>query len=239
MTKNKKYLPFPLFLLIAGTVGLGAYYLVKTNSPTPQRVGINEVTSSGTVGLEASPAPSSHYLDTEFTLDINAKFSDNSEHLAAVQLELSYNPTKLQIVSFTPTDYLPVSLSAPTIASGRVTATLGAPVDSGGRSTWGTIGKLVIKPLALGTQTINFDTNTLASGLSSPGNILKSVTPIITTVINIGDINSDKIVNLFDYNLFVRDYGITTYSPADFNHSGKVDLFDYNLFVANYGKTSP
>lgn len=235
--RPNRLLSLPLFVLIAIIIGLGGFYLIKPNSPTP--LSINEVTTSGTVSLEASPAPSSHYLGEEFTLDINSIFEPNTEHVTAVQLELVYDPSKLQITNFAKTDYLPTYLSAPVISGGKLTVTLGAPADSGGRSTWGTVGKITIKPLALGTHEINFNDGTLVSGISSTGNVLKKVTSIVTTVVNVGDINRDKKVDLFDYNLFVRDYGLTTYSPADFNHSGKVDLFDYNLFVANYGLTSP
>ena len=237
MIKTKRSLPFPLFLLILAVVSLGAWYTLKTYAPTPLPVGINEVTSTGTVTLEASPAPTNKFLGQSFTLDINAK--SGPDKVTAVQLELVYDPAKLEVTNFTKTDYLPIYLVQPVLTSGKVTATLAAPPDSGGKADWGTIGKIIVKPLTLGTHSIHFNDGTLVATINSTGNALKSVTSAIITVLNLGDINMDKKIDLFDYNIFVAEYGKTGYSWADLNQSSKVDLFDYNIFVANYGKTSP
>jgi len=54
---------------------------------------------------------------------------------------------------------------------------------------------------------------------------------------NPADFNFDGKVDIFDYKLFVKDFGKTG-SPgwvkADVNKNGKIDIFDYNLFIENY-----
>lgn len=53
-----------------------------------------------------------------------------------------------------------------------------------------------------------------------------------------GDLNQDGTVNLFDYNLFLLEFGKTsTNNIADLNQDGKVDIFDYNIFLGNFGKS--
>lgn len=55
-----------------------------------------------------------------------------------------------------------------------------------------------------------------------------------------GDLDGNGVVNLFDFNKFVEDFGPRMPvggSASDFDLDGDVDLFDYNLFVQNYGKT--
>jgi hypothetical protein len=229
-------------LVLSIVAGIGySIFRQTTQVVTPQ---IAQVSDAGSVSLDASPPPTFLYLNQSFTLDINAHPS--TDKITAVQLDLSYDPASVEITSVTPTDYLPVVLEAPTIVSGHATLVVGAPVNSGGRDTWGTVVKLNVKTKKLGPQIINFGDGCLVAGLNSSGersyissNILKSVTPIQLGVYNVGDINFSKTIDLFDYNLFVKDWGVTTPTPANLDGKNGVDLYDYNLFVANYGLKSP
>lgn len=227
-----------LVIIAVLAFSLATWYVFKLSAPKPTPVGINEVTATGTVGLEASPVPVSLYVGNSTTLDINATFDPNLTHLTAVTLDLSYLPDSLSITGFTSTAYLPVVLTPATYTNGNFNVTLGATPGSGGQPTWGTLGKLVFKALTPGIHVVNFTGNTLAAATESTGNVLKSVTPFTINVFNQGDANHDKKVDLFDYNILVSDYGRTDLSRADFNQSGKVDLFDYNLLVAHYGNVS-
>lgn len=52
-----------------------------------------------------------------------------------------------------------------------------------------------------------------------------------------GDVVSDDIINIFDYNLLISHFGDrmpAEGSPADLDFDGDVDIFDYNLLVANF-----
>ena len=234
---RKKYLPFPVFIFVTLVVGFGAWYTIKQSMPFAEPIGINEITPSGTTTLVASPPPIYKSLGQGFTLDIN-KDSGN-DNITAVELELNYDPTKLSISKFVPTPYFPNVLANPVYGSGDFTVSVGVPTDSGGKSGIGMVGKITITPLALGEHTVFFGPNTLVSAISSGSNVLKTADSFIVTVFNLGDINKDKKVNIFDYSLFVKDYGLIGYSSADLNQDGKVNIFDYSLFVKDYGKIQP
>ena len=54
----------------------------------------------------------------------------------------------------------------------------------------------------------------------------------------LGDINCDGLVNLFDYNILVGNFGKTVpaNTQGDLDGNGVVNLFDYNTLVSNFGK---
>jgi hypothetical protein len=57
-----------------------------------------------------------------------------------------------------------------------------------------------------------------------------------TTVL--GDLNGDGKVDIFDYTIFISNFGKTGSGLAsDLNKDGKVDIFDYTIFSQNFGKT--
>jgi hypothetical protein len=236
MTKAK-YLPFPVFILITLVLGFGVWYTVKQSMPVAEPIGINEIVATGSVSLEASPPPTYKSLKQAFTIDINEITA--IDRVTAVQLELNYDPTKLNITGYAPTPYFPNFLANPIYGSGKFTVSVGVPTDSGGNLGFANVGKITIVPLALGEHTVFFGPSTQVSAIDSTTNVLKSAYSFIVTVFNVGDINKDKKVNIFDYSLFVKDYGITGYSSSDLNRDGKVNIFDYSLFVADYGKIQP
>lgn len=58
---------------------------------------------------------------------------------------------------------------------------------------------------------------------------------------NLGDINLNGKVDIFDFNFVVTDYGKSdpVSLRSDLNQNGKVDIFDFNIVVTNYGKVIP
>jgi len=72
--------------------------------------------------------------------------------------------------------------------------------------------------------------------VSSVGSSISS-----TSSLKPGDINGDGIVDIFDYNLLVTNFGKTGtvgFIPADINKDGKVDVTDYNLLVQSIKNTN-
>jgi hypothetical protein len=58
------------------------------------------------------------------------------------------------------------------------------------------------------------------------------------TVTISGDLNGDGKVDIFDYTIFISEFGKTGSNLAsDLNKDGKVDIFDYTIFSQNFGKT--
>ena len=62
--------------------------------------------------------------------------------------------------------------------------------------------------------------------------------PVNVKAVLRGDLNSDYIVNIFDYNRFIGDYGKTGslgWIPADIIQDGKVDFLDFKILASNFG----
>lgn len=53
-----------------------------------------------------------------------------------------------------------------------------------------------------------------------------------------GDVDGNNIVNIFDYNEVLTNFGKTSGFNifTDFDGNGRVDIFDYNLLLTNFGK---
>jgi hypothetical protein len=57
-----------------------------------------------------------------------------------------------------------------------------------------------------------------------------------------GDLDLNKIVDLYDYNQLVTDYGKTGapgFIPADIDDNGVVNIYDYNILLGNFGVAIP
>lgn len=235
---KKKPSSLPLVITTLAALGLGVWYSTRVIGPlTPEPIAVNELTVSSAASgtLEASPAPTNQYLAQEFTLDLNAH--SGTDKVTSVKLNLIYDASKLEIKSLTKTDYLPRVVETPTIGNGQVSATFAVPEGADGKPDWGTVAKIVIKPLAVGKHTIDFTDGTTIKTESFPNGGLKEVKPIEITVFHVGDIDQDKSVTLLDYNLFVTDFNKSDSTRSDLDKSGQVNLNDYKLFVANYGRS--
>jgi hypothetical protein len=54
-----------------------------------------------------------------------------------------------------------------------------------------------------------------------------------------GDINQDGVVNIFDYNILLQNFGaVDCGNVADLNGDCSVNIFDYNILLQNFGRTS-
>jgi hypothetical protein len=180
MPKIKRYLPFPLFLLILATVGLGVWYTIKTYAPTPQPLEINEVAPSGTFTL-AFGTPSTPILkDTVSTLPIT--INTYNSRVTAASLAITYDPTKVLISAVTHGDSLSNTLANPIFTSGKVTFTYAVPPAAGSyKQGTGIVANLSIKPLTTSAFTLTFNTGTLIVAIGATGNVLKIANPITLT----------------------------------------------------------
>lgn len=53
----------------------------------------------------------------------------------------------------------------------------------------------------------------------------------------LGDVDNNNLVNIFDFNYFVGDFGQAGENlRSDFNNNSKVDLFDFNILISNFNK---
>lgn len=55
---------------------------------------------------------------------------------------------------------------------------------------------------------------------------------------NLGDTNCDGLINIFDYNNLLTDFGVSSGIGlrSDLDNDGKVGIFDYNILLTNFGR---
>ena len=72
-----------------------------------------------------------------------------------------------------------------------------------------------------------------------PTKYLLAIERIVKNTALPSDLNEDGKVDIFDYNIFVTNFGKTGsagWIKADIDRNGKVDIFDYNVLVGAFGK---
>ena len=76
-----------------------------------------------------------------------------------------------------------------------------------------------------GVSNVAFEFGTRNCGVAEPLAII------------VADLNNDRKVDIFDYNIFMANYGQTDCgNVADLDGDCDVDIFDYNIFMAHYGE---
>jgi hypothetical protein len=253
MPKTKKYLPFPVFLLIAAVVSFSAWQVIKIYGPQAKPLTINEIApSGGTVSLSLTPASVEVTPNTDTTISLMV--DSGSDRLTIVDFEIDYDASKLTLTSPTVGTWLTKQISAVTVGDGKIKGTIGAQPDgstTGGgaelnRTGSGTLLTFKVKGSTVGSYPITINptpttTWTVTGDTANEGSKLKSVTNTTITISNpklVTDIvGTSRIVDKYDYVELINQYGKLPAGSADFNTSGAVDAADYNRLISDYGKT--
>lgn len=238
MPKNKLFpgKTIGAILIISAIASLA--YTFSRRMVTPAPVGINEIASNGTISLYASPTSFLIRPNVEQTMAIS--YDAGNDKITAVQLALAYDPTKLTLSNFINSADMPTVFKTAVITNGTIEAAYGVALDSGGKAAGGPAAWFKVKGLQPGSTTISFGENTLAYSFNLDSNALGAVHNSTITILNPGDINGDKVVNLLDFNKLIIDYGKTGnlgFSLSDLIADGRINLLDFNNLIVNYGKT--
>lgn len=219
-------------------LGVGGALILSRPKITPTPIGINQVTTAGTVTLALT---SPNNLAPNATTTIPITMNTTTSKVSAATVELTYDPAKLQISAVTKGTFLTNVLAAAVIANGKVTFTYAAAPDSGGVQGTGTIATLTVKPLVTGQTIISFGASSLVATIGTTTNMLKVADPLTLTTRTATDLNGDKTVNALDYNIFVMDFGKTGtagFAVSDIDQNGAVNILDYNSLIGDFGKTT-
>lgn len=248
--KNKKTSYFRPILVIFAIVAVSSIaFVTYKNQVTP--IGINEVTTSGTVSLSLTPTTSSVLANTDTTISLVA--NSGTDKLSLISFELTYDPSKLTVSAPVMGTWLTKQLSPITVANGKITGEIGAQPDStsnGGaelsRTGTGTILTFKVKGSTAGTYPITFSTVpsnawTVTGSTANSSNMLKTVSGTSISITNprlITDlVGTTQLVDKYDYVELVNQYGKLPAGTADFNGDNAVSGGDYTIFMADYGKT--
>lgn len=219
----------------------GAFYFVRARVLRPAPLQIAEVgnTPTGTVSLSLSPSQLNLNpgQETDLALDIDT----GGSKVAAVQVELSYDPASLSITSVTPSDFLTVSLLKPKIQSDLVTFVLAAAPESGGKSGSGRLATLKVRSVTAGTSTLNFTGGTMVAAVESTSNALNQAsgaTVISGTADNPATANAPVLTNpASSPNQPVTPAGKPDTSPGQTNSELAPGNPDPTLAPVNFGQT--
>lgn len=181
-------------------------------------------------------SPTSSQLTTTSTQTTTLTVNPNSLAVTGASINLTYDPNLIIIDKIEPSTAFPTILVAPSFTTSPATFTLGVPTGTAQNST---------APVALATITYhskNAPTTTAkntsftltdktiltATSLSSTsalsgGNLTHPI--LVQVEFMAGDLNTDRKVDLFDFNLLVSNY------------NNPYTILDFNDIVRNFGKT--
>lgn len=166
---NRKKLPLlpiiSLFIILLGLLAITA--MIQKPQDTRSRATITGPT------LALSPATKSAAIGETFSLGIT--MNTDTDTVSAVELHLSYDPTAIQVLSFTPGTQLPVVLSPETHTGGAINVTLGAQPSSPFKGA-GIVGTWTIKILAAKQSSLSFAGSTQVAAIGKNTNALVSST---------------------------------------------------------------
>lgn len=171
---KKKKVKQPLYLkplLILGAIIVGT--MIWYARPRPVPIGINLIGSeSGTVSLSFTPNPliMTSGASSPLLLNINA----GASHVTAVQVELSYDESKLGTPTVVLSQFLPSVIVPLQVGGGKISFTVGTPPGSDGATAGGTLATITFNPILVGDATLSFTDKTEAWVIESETNALKS-----------------------------------------------------------------
>ncbi len=160
-----------LFSLIAAVVllmGMGIVILLMKNTQDTR----SRATLTGTT-LALSPATKAGSIGETFSVGIT--MNTDTDTVSAAELHLSYDPTAIQITSFTPGTQLPVILVPETHTNGAIAVTLGTQPTSPFKGA-GIVGTWTVKILATKQSSVSFTSATQVAALGKSTNALASKT---------------------------------------------------------------
>lgn len=163
--------PLNFFSLLVGLVLVGGFItgLVLTQQKQIIR---SRATNNGSA---LSILPATKTMGVGETASFAVIINTNGDNVSAVQLEISYNTTALENVTFSKGTILPVVLSAVSVANGKIKATLASEVTSPYSGT-GTVGTISVRTKSAMTSNLSFTANTMVAAVGKTGNTLVSKT---------------------------------------------------------------
>lgn len=171
--KLRKYgkRPLNVFSLVVALVLIGGFItgLVLTQQ---QQINRSKATNNGSA---LSILPATKTMGVGETASFAVIINTNDDNVSAVQLEISYNTSALENVTFTKGTVLPVVLSAVSVANGKIKATLASEVTSPYSGT-GTVGTINVRTKSAMTSNLSFTENTMVAAVGKTGNTLASKT---------------------------------------------------------------
>jgi len=260
---RKKYLPFPLFLLILTLIGGGTYYFLQ-KYPVAHPIGINEVAASlpteaiaACEGKDLNSACSYHYCPPmpkcpegrmciqQMPPCVDRKGICQTQGCSVVVATITLEASPAPIKTFLNHPF-ELDLNAKSIQDKLTGVELKLNFDPSSLEIKA-IQPTEYLPVVLSNAIFGSGLFTTAltvppdsGGRSDWGTFSKiTVKPLLLGEHQITFDNTIVSTLNSDKNglLSSTPIAITVYNPGDLNYSKNIDLFDYNLLLAGYGTT--
>ncbi len=160
---------FPIAYLLIPIILLGGMAVMLTTSQ--QTRDIRSKASNNSVTLALSPTTKSAKIGE--TISVGLTINTKEDGVSAAELHLTYDPTALEIVSFTPGTPLPVVLVPETHAGGTIAVTLGSQATAPFKGA-GILGTWSVKVLTQKTSTLSITDATQIAAIGKTTNALAS-----------------------------------------------------------------
>lgn len=228
---RKSVLPI-LFAVLIMIVGLGVGLMFMQNSQD-----IRSKASNTSSVLALSPATKTATVGETFS--IGATINTNEDTVSAAEFHLTYDPSAIQIIDFTPQTGL-VVLVPETHANGTIAVTLGVPPTAPFKGA-GIVGTWTVKALANKQSSIAFTSTTQVAALGKSTNALASTNGSTITTENVTATATPTPIRT-PTPTHVPSGTPTTApltptptpisNPADIDGNGGVNIIDYTLYMS-------
>lgn len=170
--KNTIVQLFTITLILAGTIA--ALFSINSSQDTRSKAVDN--------GPVLSLSPSTKLAVINDTFNIGITLNTGTDKVSATTIHILYDPTSVEILSFTHGTQLPVILVPETHANGNLAVTLGSQPTTPFQGV-GIIGTIRVKVITVKQSSIAFTSATKVSSVGKTGNTLASTkgTTITTT----------------------------------------------------------
>jgi len=138
-----------------------------------------------------------------------------------------------------------------TFAQGTLREPLGRADDLGGGSVaaalgatpqWVRLGYFSFQVTSAGPLEFKLSPGQLQFSRYGEGNVAWDAVNLGALTLNtalMGDVNSDRVVDLTDFGIFKANFGTgTTWAQGDLDGNGRIDLGDFGRFKENFGHTA-
>lgn len=178
--KSKKHFNNYILIALALALALGLIIYKSLLNPTPLQIAeIGSSTGTVTLKLESDKQT----LTTGETAQVRLAYSAGNTHLTAVQTDLSFDTTLVELSSPSVDPSFPTAIISPKIENGKLSFALGTVVsDDSGITGNGNVLTFTLKALKPGSPTLNFSSTTLATTKEENANALRSVQNLALSV---------------------------------------------------------
>ncbi len=175
------------------------------------------------------------------TINTAVFVSTADQAINAVEAEITYEPSKLEVLNLSKTDSVfKLWIQEPTVSSDQsgVIGFSGVVPSPGFIGQSGQLMTVSFKVKDIGNTVIGIKNAQVLANDGLGSNVLSAVTPASLSLVKpkpvSSDINGDGKVDLTDLSILISNWGSTKNRKVDLNGDGKVNLADVSILLSKW-----